>query len=115
VPPAEHVRYVEDQRAGRRPACGGADHPHRVGTRLGSRADLQLDVAVHCDPPPASWRRQVTETLKLAWAATEAMNAPVCALSCTPNSMPTSSGASSIDRNWAIRLRATGATAAVAT
>ncbi len=42
------------------------------------------------------------------------MNAPVCALNCTPNWIPTSSSGSSIDRSRAIRLRAAGVTAAVA-
>jgi len=34
---------------------------------------------------PAVPRRQVKDTVKLAWPATEAMNAPVCALNCSPN------------------------------
>ena len=53
-------------------------------------------------------------TLQFASAANDAMNAPVCALNCTPNSIPTSSGPSSSYRSRAIRLLAAGVTVAVA-
>jgi hypothetical protein len=71
-----------------------------LGGGLENRQGMSCRLAYRWHPQPGS--------------ATDAMNAPVCALSCTPNSTPTSSGASSIDRSRAIRLRAAGVTAAVA-
>ena len=54
------------------------------------------------------------DTLKFAAAAADAIKAPVCALSCTPNSIPISAGGLLIDRSWEIKLAAAGVTAAVA-
>ena len=128
------VRIVLPHDAGDRRAQRGPvllQGPVRIGQHLhalhaklgGSRGKLALPDGTERTPgrdpgipdlPLLSAGGQVIDTVKLAWPATEAMNAPVCALSWTPNWIPISSGASSTDRSRAIRLWAAGVIAAVA-
>jgi len=93
----------------------GGNHPCAVSVTVGIDDNVKIQQLAHRPvlqvPEPS---RQVIDTLKFAAAAADAMNAPVCALSCTPNSILISSGRSPVDRRRASRLRAAGATAAVA-